>query len=77
MAENVNHMLREEEVLFKLKCRGLESLRQTSDVDAGSDDWETECIDKLLRSQEWNQLVKQSTTTALPKTVDRTVANKR
>ena len=77
MAENVNYRLREEEVLFKLKCRRLESLRQTSDVDAISDDWETEFIDQLLRSKEWNQLVKQSTTSALPKTVDWTVTNRR
>ena len=73
MIENVNYRLREEESLCKLKSR-LESFWLAGD---DSDDYEAEYIDQLLRSKEWNQLVKQSTTSALPKTADWTVTKTR
>ena len=61
MTENVNYRL------SKLHSR-LESFCLADD---DSDACETQYIDQLLRSKEWNQLVKQSTTSALPKTGSR------
>ena len=60
----VTRLIDDEEDLCKLKSLQLMSLtRQAkSDGDGESEDWETAIIDQLLRSKEWNQLVKQSTT---------------
>ena len=73
MRGNLNYRLKKEEALCKLNAR-LESFWQACDDDS-SDDLEMVQIDHLLRTKEWNELVKQSTTCALPKTSDWTVTS--